>query len=378
MKNRASFVMSATLLLLLLGGCATPEEKKNPETERPLSTEVVTDSSTHIDFTLNDYHYIQADVKGKPDALLDAYTSETLPISVEDTVSIFAPEDSGEGTIKNTEEGSLLTTKVGNRFYISPYRVLFEKEDEIQRKKNDEISNLLSRYVRDNQDAPVQDPGIINQEDAVQMVGILLRKLGVNLDPVLQNYIAMPAKAIMDYQQELLKKDQEATEKNYDPFGKAFLLENLCPEDDACFLSFTFEYQGVPIYNGSPTVSYIDGVLPPNPVTLSVLITRQGLQTFDGQALFHVGQSSHHGSILTAEDAVDKYRQKYNLVIPPEGDVMRVSSIYLEYIPIVGESGSILTPYWCFPVEMELPIGWYVVHSERFNAFTGEDITYGG
>ena len=94
--------------------------------------------------------------------------------------------------------------------------------------------------------------------------------------------------------------------------------------------------------------------------------------------LYHVEKSDRSSDIITANIAADLYRQKYDLVIQPQEEDMRVSSIYLEYIPIVGDMGTVLTPYWCFPIEVNYPSGWIEVSSERFNAFTGEDITYGG
>lgn len=393
MKKKGFASLLTLLALLLLGGCTKPalntnqepvftssltSESIHQEQSTPDFTDDVSTGDTHLDYVLNDRHRIQADVEGDQYTHLDAYALEPLSISVEESLNIFAPEDTGTYTIQKAEEGFRLISQMENRCYISPYRVLFEKENEIQKKINNELLYLLGLYAQENTAASAQNLDFIDQASAVQMVEDLLRKLGVNMEPVLQTYAALPAQAIMSYQQELLKRDLISEEKYYDPFGKAYLLDNLDQENDACFLSFTFNYQGIPIYKGSPTISYIDGVTPPHPVTLSVLLTRQGLQIFDGQSLRRVEQASHSGDILSAREAADIYCQKYDLVIHPEGDAMRVSSIYLEYIPIVVDTGTILTPYWCFPIEVDFPVGWYEVSSERFNAFTGEDITYGG
>ena len=350
----------------------------NQESVSSQPTEVDTSGDVYEELALNDHHHIQANVQGEEYTNLESFALEPLPVTIEEVVKIFAPDDSGEGTVKSTEEGTFLISNKGNHFYISQHRVLFEKEDEAQRQKNDEIINLLNLYAQDNPKNSAQDLDFINRNDAIQLVEDLLKKVGVNLKPILRAYVSLPAQTIMDYQQDLLKRDQETEDKYYDPFGKAFVLDDLGIEDDACFLSFDFSYQGLPIYNGSPTVSYVDGVIPPYHPSLYVLITRQGLQIFDGQALFFVGQSEHAGNIITVEDAIDTYQQKYDLVIHPEEYEMRVSSIYLEYVPIEKENGTVLIPYWCFPIEMEFPSGWYTVSSERFNAFTGEDITYGG
>lgn len=393
MKEKCFFALLIIFFILILGACTNLQAKNDPmsilstsnttiednqESVSSQPTEVDTSGDVYEELALNDHHHIQANVQGEEYTNLESFALEPLPVTIEEVVKIFAPDDSGEGTVKSTEEGTFLISNKGNHFYISQHRVLFEKEDEAQRQKNDEIINLLNLYAQDNPKNSAQDLDFINRNDAIQLVEDLLKKVGVNLKPILRAYVSLPAQTIMDYQQDLLKRDQETEDKYYDPFGKAFVLDDLGIEDDACFLSFDFSYQGLPIYNGSPTVSYVDGVIPPYHPSLYVLITRQGLQIFDSQALFFVGQSEHAGNIITVEDAIDTYQQKYDLVIHPEEYEMRVSSIYLEYVPIEKENGTVLIPYWCFPIEMEFPSGWYTVSSERFNAFTGEDITYGG
>lgn len=393
LKKKNFFFLMATLILLMLGGCTKSVSNSRQESaytgpstvasiyqdsSAPSSAEDETTGCTHVDLVLNDRHYIQADVEGGQYIHLNSFALEPLSVSVEESLGIFAPEDTSTYSVQKTEEGFRLISQMGNRCYVSPYRIMFEKENEIQKKINNEILNLLEFYAQENPDTSWKDLDFIDQASAVQMVEEFLKKIGVNLEPVLQTYAAMPIQEIMNYQQELLKRDQTSEERYYDPFGTVYLLDNLDQKSDACFLSFTFTYQGIPIYKGSPTVSYTTGVLPPHPVTLSVLISRQGLQIFNGMGLYRVGQVYHTSDILSAEEAVDVYRQKYDLVIHPEGDDMRVSLIYLEYIPIVADTGTILTPYWCFPIEVDYPVGWYVVDSERFNAFTGEDIAYGG
>ena len=132
-------------------------------------------------------------------------------MTIEEVVKIFAPDDSGEGTVKSTEEGTFLISNKGNHFYISQHRVLFEKEDEAQRQKNDEIINLLNLYAQDNPKNSAQDLDFINRNDAIQLVEDLLKKVGVNLKPILRAYVSLPAQTIMDYQQDLLKRDHIMT-----------------------------------------------------------------------------------------------------------------------------------------------------------------------
>lgn len=393
MKKKNFFALLATFILLVLGGCTKPTTNSSQESaytasstmefiqqdsSAPSSTEDATTGCRHVDLVLNDRHYIQADVEGGQYTHLNSFVLEPLPVSVEESFGIFAPEDTSTYSVQKTEEGSRLISQAENRCYVSPYRIMFEKENEIQKKINNEILNLLALYAEEKPEISWNDLNFIDQASAIQMVEEYLKKIGVNLEPVLQTCAAMPAQEIINYQHELLKRDQISEERYYDPFGTVYQLDNLDQKSDACFLSFTFTYQGIPIYQGSPTVSYIPGVLPPHPVTLSVLISRQGLQIFNGMGLYHIGKGHYSSDILSAEEAIDVYRQKYDLVIHPEGDDMRVSRIYLEYIPIVVDTDTILTPYWCFPIEVDYPIGWYMVDSERFNAFTGEDITYGG
>jgi len=111
--NEKNFlIMLVTLLIFLLGGCTEPEVEGNPVTELPSSTEFSANSSTHVDFALNDHHHIQTDVEGGQNTRLDTFVLEPLPVSIEEAVNIFAPEDSGAHTVKDKEEGSLLTTDI--------------------------------------------------------------------------------------------------------------------------------------------------------------------------------------------------------------------------------------------------------------------------
>lgn len=380
MEKKIVYTVLCVFCISALGGCAKYSSYSAHASTAPPSTftDDVAANCTHIDSVLNKHHNIDATVTGGDRKHLDSFTLAPLSISVDDALGVFAPEDTGTYSIQETEEGYRLISEAGNRCYISPYRIMFEKEEEIQKKKNNEIMKLLEFYAQENPNASKTKLDFINQTDAVSIVEGLLNKLGINMKPILQTYAAMTNNDIMNYQQKLVQRDAESEDKYYDPFDKAYLLNNLNQTNDACFISFTFAYEGIPIYHGTPSVSYIAGVVPPYPATLSVLISRQGLQVFDGMGLYHVEKSDRSSDIITANIAADLYRQKYDLVIQPQEEDMRVSSIYLEYIPIVGDMGTVLTPYWCFPIEVNYPSGWIEVSSERFNAFTGEDITYGG
>lgn len=367
-KNQLLGILVIPLVLSACGSRAQGREAVEA-IESPIAS-----SGTHIELALAPSHQIQADVRGKVPAQASAVIAEVLPVSVEDLPAVFAPKDTSALTEEEASEGRKLVSENGNRFYTGHYRLYFDKAEEALRQKYDEIAYLL-RYLAENDPSECQQElDFISSGEAMETAQELLEGMGCNLEPVLQAYAALPADEVVAAQKKLLQEETEY----FDPFGKVHPLADLGEEDDACYLEISFAYQGIPVFNGSPQVSYIDGVLPPYPVTASLLITRQGLQYFEATGLFRAGQSAQSGDILSPEEAVEAYRQKYDLVIHPEEDAIRVSEIYLEYIPIEEDTGKTLVPYWCFPMETEAPVGWVVSNAERFNAFTGKDMTYGG
>lgn len=213
MKEKCFFALLIIFFILILGACTNLQAKNDPmsilstsnttiednqESVSSQPTEVDTSGDVYEELALNDHHHIQANVQGEEYTNLESFALEPLPVTIEEVVKIFAPDDSGEGTVKSTEEGTFLISNKGNHFYISQHRVLFEKEDEAQRQKNDEIINLLNLYAQDNPKNSAQDLDFINRNDAIQLVEDLLKKVGVNLKPILRAYVSLPAQTIMD------------------------------------------------------------------------------------------------------------------------------------------------------------------------------------
>lgn len=78
----------------------------NQESVSSQPTEVDTSGDVYEELALNDHHHIQANVQGEEYTNLESFALEPLPVTIEEVVKIFAPDDSGEGTVKSTEEGT--------------------------------------------------------------------------------------------------------------------------------------------------------------------------------------------------------------------------------------------------------------------------------
>jgi len=121
----------------------------------------------------------------------------------------------------------------------------------------------------------------------------------------------------------------------------------------------------------------------PGSIKAEMLITSKGIRymKLDG-ALSFDGQPTSK-KIISVDEAMDKLKDKYSQVILTEP--YTVTKIYLEYLTIPEkdkkplEAMQTLRPYWCFIIQvLEDDNGQIFEKAERFNAFTGADLSYGG
>lgn len=78
-------------------------------------------------------------------------------------------------------------------------------------------------------------------------------------------------------------------------------------------------------------------------------------------------------TILSIDEAIAALKEKYDLEILFGS--LKVTGIWMEYIPIAQGETTTLTPYWCFVAGDEAGYG---ANADRINAITGEDLAYGG
>lgn len=398
-KYAIGMLIISILITASLTACNNPESTKeiittnhagDTEPSEVVRTEnsVEPNYSKKIDLALKENHQIHAAVYAPEIDVCSSYKLEALQIDPEAAAKILFPEDSSSYTVEYDErrEQTVLSTEMGNILYARPISLLFMRDGE-ESNKYDAIGDLLKRYAEAYPEKQKNSLDFMTMDDAISLGEKILKDLGVCWQPVLQTSMAMNHQEMMQYQEELFAADENLEYQTYDPFDNVYVLGNLTQEDDAYLLRFGFTFNNLPIFgfDNEPSVQFQDGVFPPSASYAEIIITRNGVRYFDMIGGYRIAETYESKPILSAEDAVEKYKEKWDMTLMPmPEDKWRVSSLYLEYLPIATDDGKVLIPYWCFAREAELTNTltgekvWTALGGIRINAFTGEEHAYGG
>ncbi len=406
MKRNVCAALTLSLLsLLILAGCHdnnTPKETLVATaipTETPLSplteidpTAAVNETSLkQIDLELKENHRIHAAVYAPDIQELPSCKLEPLQFDPQAVAAVLIPDDSSPFTVDYDEmrKSLTLTTENGNVLRIGSSSILLyrnqDQGDPAKFSKDDTILNLLTEYAKSNPDHQKDSLTFMTMEDAIQRAENIFKELGLCWQPVLQTSIGMDHQQIMQYQQERLPE--------YDgiELQKTPVMDNLTQEDDTYLLTFGFSYNAVPIYGFSQEPDIELRSDSPIPVYMSaeMTITPQGITSFNLTGGYKIVETDVR-PLLSAEEAVVKYKQKWDSTILPLADEnWKVYAIYLEYITKWADGSPYLTPYWCLGRDSMITnrltgeTAWsrevgYSGTGVRFNAFTGEEFLYGG
>lgn len=406
MKRNVCAALTFSLLsLLILAGChdnnapketlvatAIPTETPlSPITEIDPTTAVNETSLEQIDLELKENHQIHAAVYAPDIQELPSCKLEPLQFDPQAVAAVLIPDDSSPFTVDYDEmrKSSTLTTENGNVLRIGSSSILLyrnqDQSDPTKFSKYDTILNLLTEYAKSNPDRQNDSLTFMTMEEAIRRAKNIFKELGLCWQPVLQTSIGMDHQQIMQYQQERFPE--------YDgiELQKTPVLDNLTQEDDAYLLTFGFFYNAVPIYGFPQEPDLEIGSDSPIPVYMSaeMIITPQGITWFNLTGGYKIVETDVR-PLLSAEEAVAKYKQKWDSTILPLADEnWEVYAIYLEYITKWTDGSPYLTPYWCLGRDAMITnqltgeTAWsrelgFSGKGARFNAFTGEELLYGG
>lgn len=392
MKRNACTVLALGILsVLLFAGCQKETIPASTDAADESTLPVSETTLQQIDLELKENHQIHAPVYAPDVQELPCCKLEPLQFDPQTVAAVLIPDDSSPFTVTYDEmrKSSTLTTENGNVLRIGSSRISLhrnqDQDDPAKFSKYDTILNLLTEYAESNPDHQNDSLTFMPMEDAIQRAGNIFKELGLCWQPVLQTSIGMDHKQIMQYQQERLS-EYEGIELLKTP-----VLDNLTQEDDTYLLTFGFSCNGVPIYGFPQEPRLQIGSDAPIPVYVSaeILITPQGITWFHLMGGYKIVETDVQ-PLLSAQEAVEKYRQKWDsTILPLDGENWRVYTIYLEYITKWKDGSLYLTPYWCLGWESLLTnrktgeTVWstkagYSGTGARFNAFTGEELLYGG
>lgn len=285
------------------------------------------------------------------------------------TVSVL--EFDPEGFRLNTENGAEIIAQTGGVSFLAESR------------RTDEIVNLMDRYRLKYPDGPEMSAELsfMSREDATKKGVDIIQQLDIACTPKAECVVALTNKQLSDWQETALQDDFN---KALVDAGKTAVVKDWSDADDGYYITYSFVQDDIPLFNfDEPNIKLANDSGFPGTIFAEMLITSNGIRYFriDGAVSFD-GQSSSQ-KIISVDDALDKLKDKYSQVILTEP--YTVTKIYLEYISIPEkdkkylEAKQTLTPYWCFIIEIPVDDKGHTDKiAERFNAFTGADLTYGG
>lgn len=396
MKKELNYIIvSIMCITTLFSGCSektrqlglgenmTPvsDEKQTEETKN------VSQDSDYIDLVIKENHQVHAKVHTPNITQCRTYKMEFIDFDAEKTAKIFAPEDNSSYTTEyDARRGRTnLTTADGNQIITSEGRIMFFADYENRYKEINEIGNLIEYYAKTHDDSRGSSLDFMTCEEAIESGKQIMQDLGINLQAEVKICCGLNHEQLMTYQQELIAADAELEYPRYDPFDNVYMLSNLTEASDSYFLKFGFSCENIPVlgYPNEPNFEMKNGVFPPIGSSAEMIISRDGVQKFLIYGASRILESSEPISILSANDVIVKYAEKWGQSLQPvPEEKWEVRHLYLEYIPVYTEDGGVLTPYWCVVqmwkspyIDEEAP--WSSLGGTRYNAITGGDFAYG-
>lgn len=341
----------------------------------------------HMSKKLCDGLEIDADIPILNFSSLPTYQASPMTITQTNAIALFLQEGEREiGTQAKDHydpKGFLLTMKGGQEIFHRSGQLSFDSETPA---KDEDIFDVIQNYGSVYPQKEPRPLSFMSPKDAVKQGEDLIKKLGL-MDIKSEQIVGLEAEEIMNWQKELLK---DSGYKEGLDIGKTTILKDLDAGDDAYLLTFSFQYQNIPIFNQDtePSIASASDGLAPLSAKAAMLVTSKGLRYFSiAGGISANGTTSKPQAIISGDQALSKLVEKYE-------DTVRfgkqcITEVWLEYIPISDNNNQkpdapvTLTPYWCFRLasfddetgkmeERELD------SAERINAITGADLAYGG
>ena len=399
MKQIISFASCSLLVISLLSGCGTQSGNtmKEQEPSVPFSIDDTgvsenvntaqsqndsNGSADTIDLVIKENHQVHAKVYAPDQSEMKIATVEYPKFDPEQAFEILCPQDQSAHTTEHDEvyQDTIVTSENGLTIRGGEAALSLSYQDENINTKYDEMCRLLEIYAIEHPDEQ-SDLSFMTRDEAIAKGKQILKDLGINLQPEVETCSALDHVQLQAYQKELLAADAKMEYPKYDPFDNVPILENLTEADDSYRIKFYFSYNGVPVYGPgqAPSIRVYNNSFPPFPFTAELMISGNEITYFTMNGAFRIVGDNAQEKILTAEEAVNVYAEKWGQTVKPiPEETWQVNSVYLEYLPKDEGGNWKLIPYWCIvtgSAYTDTRTGEKVWSNsgERFNAITGEE-----
>lgn len=327
----------------------------------------------HVTQELCDNLYIDAEAVIPEGKEYSTYTIKMVDCDPDRLFNLFCPEGHGSYTMEDRGNCIVYDESSGKQLVIYEDSIDYRTYNfKMEERPMQDLESLMYYHTVEHPNAAPHDLSFMSVEEMEKIGGDLLTQLGIAWEPKLFRCVTLSGKEIMNFQQELFGDGGTYVQLGLPPIS-------LAEADDACYLQFNFSWDGIPLIGfDEPTASSYEnfGVSPDAKAT--IMITEDGIQTCTVSFPCTIEVASDPQQILNLEEAIALLKEKYDLQIL---DFPRkIVDIWMEYIPVKRDEEWVLTPYWYFRQVDETVTGSrnYFGVANRFNAITGEDLTYGG
>ena len=318
--------------------------------------------------------FIDAEVIIPSGQQYSTHTLKMVDCNPDRLFGIFCPEGIGGYTVEDLRKnhGHII-------YHESSGKELIIYEDSIsyttynfnmEERPMQDIKNLMYYFTLEYPDSVPHDLSFMTVAEMEECGRHILNQIGIAFEPKLNKIATLSGDEILNFQNEYFD-DQNAPDSKTPT--------TLTAAEDTCYMQFNFTYRGIPLIGlDEPTISTYDSWEPSPSVTATILLNSEGIQVCNISYPCTIETTSASQPILSLDEAINALNAKYDLVILYEP--ITFTGIHLEYIPRKGEDSIILTPYWCFIETNESLLGkpGYLGNADRFNAYTGKDLAYGG
>ena len=302
------------------------------------------------------------------------YTLKMVDCTPERLFSIFDPNGAGSyETVDRSSPGYpyyVYTKSDGRKIVVQDNIIQYSSYNiDMGDHPMQEVANLMYYYTQEHPNAELHDLSFMTVAEMEVYGRNVLTELGIAWDMELTQCVTLSGQEILDFQSEMF------TDSSYTEFGIPMTLKEA---EDTCYMVFSFSYDGVPLLGrDEPSVSSYASMAPTPAAYAALMINANGIQDCEVFFPCSLEPVSEPQTILSVEEAIAVLKTKYDLEIIFGSQV--ITSIWMEYIPVMRDQNWALVPYWCFvSTDEELMDVPGYGSADRFNAITGEDLAYGG
>ena len=236
--------------------------------------------------------------------------------------------------------------------------IQYEGEFQQRRQIFSEIEGLL-QWKLDQGETESQDLPFASQRQVQQQCEKAMSALGIGLTPKLDSCIGITVGEARDYQQNLLKTDE-----NYDCFGNVYELPELDDSFDCYYLSYSFQWDGIPVYGDEwfPFIARYDLSERYLRSTAQFLVSMDGIQDCNIYSAFKAPKLQSKQPVLSSEAAAKSACEQLDAdlgTFTPDRDY-RVEYVSFCLAPTFDKTtGSCqLTPIWGAETGFLAEKGW--------------------